>query len=775
MAATGAPLGYLWYFNLNPISGATSPSYTINGVSQQNVGNYLCAVSNADGTVDTNTVTLAVVPALASAYTISTFAGSPGVEGESDGAASAASFHGPTGVAVDASGNVFVADSFNGVIRKVTGAGQVSTLAGSAGNLGHADGIGAAARFGEPLGIAVDSGGNLYVTDVETIRKITPSGSVSTLAGNPGVIGSSDGSGSAATFNDPFGIAVDGGGNVYVADFANNTIRKITASGSVSTIAGSAGVYGATDGVGTQASFYNPLGLVLDAGGNLFVTDSGNDLVRKISPSGVVTTIAGLAVQSGSADGSGSNARFNEPNGIALDPQGNLLVADTKNNSIRRVSQGGQTATVAGGGATSAYADGVGAAATFKSPYGITSDAQGRIYIADTGNAAIRAGIATPAPVITTQPASQVIIPDSTVVFSFAVTSSALVSYVWTLNGARLNDGHEGSSVVSGSRGPNLVILGADVGNAGSYSCSATGLAGVATSETVTLSVTATSDPGRLVNLSCRAVSESGSNQLIAGFVVGGPGTNGPLDVLIRASGPGLNGFGVNGTIPDPQLTLETSVNGANVLVDADAGWDGSTGVSAAAAAVGAFPWTDLSSTDSALVETLQEGAYTAQVTGVANDSGVALAEVYDATPAGTYTVSTPRLVNISTRVEVGTGGNILIAGFVIGGTTSKTVLIRGTGPTLKAFGLSGTLPDPDLTLNRSNGDGSNTVLQVNTGWGGNTQIAAAANAVGAFSWALDSADSAILVTLPPGAYTAEIAGASRDSGIALVEVYEVP
>ena len=178
----------------------------------------------------------------------------------------------------------------------------------------------------------------------------------------------------------------------------------------------------------------------------------------------------------------------------------------------------------------------------------------------------------------------------------------------------------------------------------------------------------------------------------------------------------------------------------------------------------------------SALLETLPGGPYTAQIAGASGDTGVALAEIYDATAAGAYTPASPRLTNISARVQVGTGANILIAGFVIGGTTSKTVLIRGSGPALAAFGLSGVLPDPQLQLYQSNGDGTSTLLESDTGWSGNAQIAAAAASVGAFSWgASDTPDSAILVTLPPGAYTAQISGSSGDAGIALVEIYDVP
>jgi hypothetical protein len=259
----------------------------------------------------------------------------------------------------------------------------------------------------------------------------------------------------------------------------------------------------------------------------------------------------------------------------------------------------------------------------------------------------------------------------------------------------------------------------------------------------------------------------TGGNILIAGFAVGGAGTSGSESLLIRGSGPALVPFGVTGTLADPQLQLYTgaSVTGTNN------GWGGGAAISNAAAAVGAFAWATSTSHDSALLETLPKGAYTAQIAGKSGDTGIALAEIYDATPAGAYTPTSPRIINISARVQVGTGGNILIAGFVVGGSTSRTVLIRASGPALAPFGVSGTLSDPELKLYAGN-----TLLGSNSGWGGKTEITTAAASVGAFTWGDPSSnDSAILATLSPGAYTVQVSGASNDSGIALVEIYEVP
>jgi hypothetical protein len=358
------------------------------------------------------------------------------------------------------------------------------------------------------------------------------------------------------------------------------------------------------------------------------------------------------------------------------------------------------------------------------------------------------------APEFTAQPIS-VEVAGGTVALSAA--ASYATSYQWMLNG---------STPVTGATGPILVI---DAGesSAGSYTCVATNAVGSTISRPATVSVSPTEDLGRLVNISARSQVGTGGNILIAGFVIGGQGTSGTESLLIRGSGPALTALQVAGALPDPQIQLFSG----SALLNQDDGWMGSSLISSTAATVGAFAWTDPSSLDSALVVAKPSGAYTAQVSGASGDTGVALVEVYDATPAASYNPTIPRLINISTRVKVGTGGNILIAGFVIGGSTARTVLVRASGPALNGFGVVGTLPDPLLQL-----FSGSTVLASDQGWEGDANIAGAAASVGAFSWG-DSAtaDSALLVSLPPGAYTAQVSGASGDTGVALVEVYEVP
>jgi hypothetical protein len=295
---------------------------------------------------------------------------------------------------------------------------------------------------------------------------------------------------------------------------------------------------------------------------------------------------------------------------------------------------------------------------------------------------------------------------------------------------------------------------------------------GAVLSGPATLSVLGGVSPGRLSNISCRAEVGSGAGELIVGLVVGPPGTVGGEPVLVRASGPALAQFGVTGFLPDPKLT----VVGPYGVIASDNGWAGNSVVASVAASVGAFAWTSATSDDSAVVDALTDGPYTAQIAGSSGDSGISLAEVYDATPSGSVMTNSPRLINISARAQVGSGGNILIAGFVIGGTTSKAVLIRASGPALTAFGVGGVLADPELQLYGGNNNGTSTLIASDTGWGGDTQVASVAASVGAFSWgAFATPDSAILVSLPPGSYTAEVSGASGDQGVALIEVYEVP
>ncbi len=333
---------------------------------------------------------LASLPSPAQFTSISTLAGYGG-NGSQNAVGSSARFFQPQGVAGDASGNLYVADTLNHTIRKIAPDGTVTNLAGLAGVNGSADGQGSAARFNQPFGIAVDTAGTVYVGDFgnNTIRKITPAGLVSTLAGLAGTRGTNNGSGTNALFNQPAGVAVDTAFNVYVADYGNSVIRKITAVGAVSTLAGTPGVTGTNNGAGAGAQFYQPLGVAVDVAVNVYVADTANHAIRKINVAGTVSTLAGVPGTFGNADGPVGTGQFYQPQGIAVDSSGNIYVADTFNNTIRKVTSAGATATIAGQAAAFGAADGTNTTARFWAPIGVAVSAT-NIIIADSGNGTIR-------------------------------------------------------------------------------------------------------------------------------------------------------------------------------------------------------------------------------------------------------------------------------------------------------------------------------------------------------------------------------------------------
>jgi hypothetical protein len=394
---------YLWSLLAGSPGGSgsfdtTGPQASFNtpsGVAVDSAGNLYVTDSNNH-----------TIRKITSAGTVSTLAGSAGISGTADGTGGAARFSSPWGIAVNSAGDVYVADTGNQTIRKVTAAGVVTTLAGSAGLSGSIDGTGSAARFNSPNGVAVDSSGNVYVADTynHVIRKITSTGVVTTLAGTAGSSGSVNGTGSAARFKNPYGVTVDSSGSVYVSDSGNYTIRRVTSAGVVTTMAGTAGLTGSANGTGGAARFYNPLNVTVDGAGNVYVGDAGNHLIRKVTSSGVVTTLAGTAGSIGSIDGTGSAARFYYPTGVAVDSTGNIWVADRDNNTIRKVTSAGLVSTFAGTAGSSlgniGSTDGTGSAARFSSPQGVAVDSAGNVYVADYNNHTIRK--VTPAGVVNT-------------------------------------------------------------------------------------------------------------------------------------------------------------------------------------------------------------------------------------------------------------------------------------------------------------------------------------------------------------------------------------
>jgi len=350
--------------------------------------------TNSAGTGYGSIVTFTTASNLSAVTTVvTTFAGN-GNAGYADGSGLSALFNNPQGLAVDNNNNIYVSDSFNNYIREISPAGTTSTLAGSR-VIGYADGPAAAAAFYAPYGLVVDANGNTYAADFgnNVIRKITPAGIVSTYAGS-GQAGYQNGSAtsgqlknstdSLAIFNNPEGLAIDAAGNIYVADRGNNVIRKISPAGRVVTVAGTR-TAGDVDATGEYASFNNPSGLAVDGQGNLYVSDQGNSAIRKITPAGVTTTIAGGPLQP---------TVINFPSALAIDKQGNLYITD-EGGRILQYTQNNVLYLLAGTLNTSGFLNGSGSLALFNNPQAITVDANGVIYVADTGNNCIRKIVVT--------------------------------------------------------------------------------------------------------------------------------------------------------------------------------------------------------------------------------------------------------------------------------------------------------------------------------------------------------------------------------------------
>jgi sugar lactone lactonase YvrE len=322
---------------------------------------------------------------------VTTFAGNA-TGGYADGMGAGATFNNPQGIAVDAQGNIYVADAFNNRIRKIAPDGTATTIAGN-GTAGYSGDKGTAlnAQFYGPRGVAVDAQGNVFVADFgnNVIRQINTSGIVTTIAGN-GTAGYNNGTGiDTVEFNSPAGVAVDNKGNIFVADYNNNVIRKITSAGVVTTIAGtkSPGYINGTVNTttGTYASFDNPSALVVDASGNIFVADAGNSAIREITPAAVVTTVAG---------GPGQSSLVGYPAGIAMDVQGNFFITD-QSGRVVELTAAKVLYNLAGAPNVAGFADGSGTTAQFNTPQGIGVDASGNIYVADSNNNRIRKVVIT--------------------------------------------------------------------------------------------------------------------------------------------------------------------------------------------------------------------------------------------------------------------------------------------------------------------------------------------------------------------------------------------
>jgi sugar lactone lactonase YvrE len=431
---------------ITTLAGLPGVSGISNGVGTAARFNYPYAIAldNNTNLVVADTASCTIRKVTIATGNVTTLAGRAGAVGKTDGSGANARFHFPLGISTDTHGNIYVADTYNNLIRRIDSSGAVTTIAGTT-NSGYTNGIGSAAAFSYPISVAVQTDGTLYVTDYSNnviraispsavvttlagklesgvsdgtgtnaafshprgitlgtngalyvtdsdnhlIREVTTTGVVTTCAGAVGGPGTLDDIGSGARFSYPAGVVVDPASNTYVADLANHTIRKISPAGAVSTFVGLAGTYGTNDGNGSSARFHYPCGIAIDSQTNLFVTDNGNACIRKITPSGQVSTFAGTPGVSGNTNGTGAGARFNNPIGLAIDNQDNLYVGDAWNHQIRKITPAGVVSTLAGSG-SAGRTNGTRTSASFSFPEGVAVDGSGSVYVADAGNSLIR-------------------------------------------------------------------------------------------------------------------------------------------------------------------------------------------------------------------------------------------------------------------------------------------------------------------------------------------------------------------------------------------------
>ena len=363
-------------------------------------------------------------------------------------------------------------------------------------------------------------------------------------------------------------------------------------------------------------------------------------------------------------------------------------------------------------------------------------------------------------PAITAHPQTQTVCAGGVVMFSATAAGAGPLSYQWQLNGAN----------ITGATSPTLSIASGQPCAMGDYTVVVSNSTGSVTSNAACLSLV----PGRLINLSILTPIAAG-DPLTVGAVIGGKGVSGPLPLLIRGVGPSLTPLGVSGALADPKLEV---YSGSRIVANND-NWNGTAELSAFAATVGAFPFSSATSKDAALsfgpnIAT-PPAAYTVQLSGVGTAAGSALAEVYDGFPSGLITATTPRLINMSVLKQIPTA-SALTAGFVVGGTTPKQVLVRAIGPALglAPFNVGGVMPDPKLTLF----DLKSNAIATNDDWGGDATLSTAFAGAGAFPLPKTSRDAALLITLSPGSYTAQIAASTAagaaQGGLALVELYDM-
>ena len=704
VTATGTdPMKYQWRKDGTAITGATTSTISFSNLQTEQLGSYTVDVSNSLGSVTSSAASLSV--STNATYTFSTFAGL-GTNGTVDGTGKAAQFNAPWGIAVDSAGNVYVSEGGgsglsvppSNVIRKITPAGVVTTLAGKTGVTGSLDGVGTVATFTGPRGLAVDSAGTVYVA-ANGIRKITAAGVVTTLVPSMYL---------------PSALVFDMNGNLLVAESNTHAIKKVTLQGAVADYAGT-GTWGWLDGAAAIAQFGGPTGITADSFGNVYVSEYYNATIRKIISGGAVSTLAGRANVAGVTDGLGADSRFAGPLGVAVDIADAVYVADYQNHSIRKISPEGTVVTIAGQGGSSGLVDGVGAQARFNLPAGVAVDRSGNVYVADMQNNVIRKGvpsvIPTPRrPAVISTPSGVSVSSGQKATLS-VVAGGFEVSYQWYVG----NSGTTGAPIAGATTAKYTTP---DMSRTTNYWVRITNAAGTADSSTATVAVTE------------------------------------PVPVISASS--------VQSTTAGQSATLSVSATGTGLTYQWYRGASGNTSnlIAGASSATYATPFvTDATS-------------YWVRIT----NAGGSVDGATVTAPAPTQTTTTPPppvtnsamgLVNMSIRVV--TNGSPIIPGIVV--DTPLKALIRVAGPSLSQFGVQGVLSNPKVTVYAAG-----RIIGENDDWGTNEAVVTAAvTKTGAFPFTKGSKDAALVVDLPVGAYTCVVTGDPGTTGEVILEVYRVP
>ncbi len=777
VASGTAPLSYQWYKNSVAISGATATTYTIASAQSADAGSYVCVVSNSAGSTGTNAATLTVsaapvAPGIATqpASTTVTVGGGAVFTVVANGTAPLA-YQWYKGVAAIA-GATASSYSLTGVQAADAGSyscvvtNSVGSATSNAATLTVTTPATAPAITTQPANATVTAGGNATFT-------VTASGTVP-LGYQWQKNGAAIGGATSSSYTVVNAQAADAG--TYVCVVTNSAGSATSAGASLTVSSATVAPSIATQPVNTTVTTGASVTFAVVANGTAPLTYQWQKNGAAIAGgTGATYTIAAVqTTDAGNFSCTVTNSAGNATSNVAVlvvssSPAAPIITTQPASVSITA----GGSATfgiVASGTAPLSYqwykgvaALGGATSASFTVASAQPADAGSYTCIVTnsagsaTSNAAtLTITSASTPPSITAQPPSMTVVVGGGVTFSVVASGTAPLGYQWYKN----------SAAIAGATAPSFSIASAQPSDAGSYACTVTNGAGFVTSAAATLTVTAATPPAAtlaagIVNLAVRTRIGGSAGTPIVGFVLGGSGAGKRL--IIRAVGPTLiANFGLTSALADPQLQLWSG----NTVIGSNDNWLASD--AAAMAAAGAFPL-NAGSGDAAIVTTLAPGAYTTPVSGAGNTSGVVLVEAYD----GASDDTSARLINASARAYVGTGADLLIPGFVIAGEGTVKMLVRAVGPGLAAFGVPGTLADPQITLYSGS-----TAIAANDDWGNAANaadIAATSARVGAFALPAGSQDAVLLVSLSAGAYTAVVSGAGATTGTVIVELYVVP